>query len=88
MKTYIWHKKDAELTHPDTIHHILAYGTIDDIIQVQKKLGNNFVKDVFIKNPKNIYSKKSLNFIKKFMLHINQEINDEKYLKSTLRNIK
>lgn len=87
MKTYVWHKNNAELDSPDTVHHVLAYGTIEDAKEIQEKLGRKHVADLFMRFPKNIYSKKSFNFVKSYLLGIDSEIKDDEYLKTTPRNI-
>jgi len=87
QNTYTWHSSQASLNSPDTIHQILRYGTLNDIRELQKKIGHHTVKDSFLNHPKNIYSLPSLNFISKFVLSIEKPLNENAYLTSTPRHI-
>ena len=84
--SYSWYAKRANKKTPDAIHQILAFGTLDDIKALKKTLGDKEIRDLFIKYPKKIYTSPILNFIKNFILHIKISIDEQKYLKYTLRH--
>jgi len=85
MNTYQWYtKNDQELT-PDALHQILSFGSLDELRNLVDKYGEERLKTLFINQPKKIYHPAGLNFIKKFILHIDKKIDDAQYLKTTLR---
>lgn len=88
QKSYIWHSYSTDLRAPDTIHHILAFGTLADIRHLKQTVGEKEVKKVFLQNPKKIYSRPSLNFITKFILHISSPFYEDHYLKYTPRDLR
>lgn len=88
QNSYTWYSNTTPADSPDTIHQILALGTLKDIQEVKNHLGEEKVRDLFIQYPKKIYTRSGLNFIMKFILHIHQPIHEDKYLNSTPRNIK
>ncbi len=85
---YTWYNDKANLDSPDTIHQILSLGTLEDVRAMKAKLGEEKLKNLFVQYPKKVYTKPTLNFIKRFILHINQSIHEDKYLKYTPRNIR
>lgn len=84
---FVWYADSAELGSPDTIHQILAYGGIDDILKLREKLGVKKLQDAFLSKPKKIYNHESFYFIKRFILNIHIPIDEHKYLKSSPRRI-
>lgn len=88
MKQYVWYANSSSLDSPDTIHQILAFGTLEDIKELKVKVGQNKLQKMFIENPKKIYNPKLLNFIKNYFLQINQAIDDDKYLKASPRALR
>ena len=85
MNTHTWYSKEASLDSPDTLHQILAFGTLDELKELKKEVGEQKLKEIFITYPKKIYTPQSLSFIKKFILHITRPIDDNKYFKHTPR---
>ncbi len=83
-----WYTKKVDKESPDTIHQILAYGTLAEIRLLKEKVGGGKIKKLFLQYPKKIYTLPLLNFVKNFILHINSSIDEKKYLKNTLRSIK
>lgn len=83
---YSWYTNAVKENTPDTIHQILAFGSLNDIRSLKNKLGEEKVKKLFLEHPKKIYTSSLLYFIKNFILHINNSIDDQQYLKFTLRN--
>lgn len=88
MRTYTWYSKNVSLDSPDTLHQILAFGTLDELKALKKEVGEKKLQDIFVKHPKKIYTPQSLAFIKKFILHITRPIDDNKYFKHTPRHIR
>lgn len=82
---YTWYTNTSNINSPDTIHQVLAFGTLKDIWSLKKEVGENRVKELFIQYPKKVYTSSSLNFIKNFVLKINSQINEQNYLKHTPR---
>lgn len=70
------------------INHILAYGDLDDVKELFSIYSIDELRSTFLEKPMKIYTPTSFNFIKKFVLHLNNiPVNERKYLKNTLRNI-
>lgn len=82
----MWYLSKPDIKSPDTVHQILMFGTLADIRSLKKKLGEKTVKQLFLRYPKKIYTNTSLNFIKNFVLNINNSIDEQKYLKNTPRH--
>lgn len=87
MQTYTWYSTKSDINSPDTIHNILAFGTLKDIDELKRIQGEEMLKSMFLQHPKKIYYPSVLNFISKFILHISQPIDENRYLKTTPRNI-
>lgn len=88
MDKKVWYLDNASLKSPDTVHQVLMFGTLSDIKALKNKLGEEKIKELFLRFPKKIYTPPAFNFIKNFILHIRASIDDQKYLKFTPRNIR
>lgn len=84
----LWYAPVVDKNSPDTIHQILAFGTLSDIKLLKKAVGIKRMRDFFIHYPKKVYTLPSLNFVKNFILKLHKSIDDQKYLKNTPRNIR
>ncbi len=84
MKNYSWYTDKADNKSLDNIHQTLAFGSLKDIKNLIKTVGENTLVKLFLQNPKKVYTASSLNFISKFILHINS-IDEQRYLKFTPR---
>lgn len=84
MQNYSWYTDKTIEKSPDNIHQILAFGSIDDVKNIKKTLGENILANLFLQKPKKVYTASSFNFITKFILHI-YNVDEQKYLKSTPR---
>ncbi len=84
MQNYSWYTDKPTEKSPDNIHQILAFGSIKDIKNIKRTLGENTLTNLFLQKPKKVYSASSFNFITRFILHI-KNIDEQKYLKSTPR---
>ncbi len=83
---YSWYTNAKNKKSPDTVHQILAFGSLSDIRSLKKILGEKKLKTLFLKYPKKIYTAPLLNFVKNIVLHISL-IDEKKYLKNTPRRI-
>src|SRR5260221_4452359 len=88
MKNRSWYSRNSDEKSPDSIHQILAYGTVKEIQILRKTIGEKALTKAFVENPKKVYTAPSFNFIKKFVLHLSSPLDDQKYLKSTPRYLK
>lgn len=84
----VWYSENVDIKSPDAIHQILMFGTLEEIKALKEKLGEKFIRELFLQFPKKVYTAPALNFIKNFILHINISIDEQKYLKSASRNIR
>ena len=83
---YSWYTSTKNEKSPDTIHQILAFGSLSDIRSLKKIVGKEKLKTLFLKYPKKIYTAPLLNFVKNIILHISS-IDEKKYLKNTPRRV-
>jgi hypothetical protein len=83
---YSWYSQSPTPTSPDSIQQILAFGNLDAILNLKKEISKEKLSQVFLDHPKKIYTKPSLNFIQKFILHIDSQINELQYLKNAPRS--
>ena len=81
----VWYLSKADIKSPDTIHQILMFGKLSEIQSLKKSVGQTKLKEIFLHFPKKIYTSSALNFIKKFILKIQTSIDEQKYLKTSLR---
>jgi len=84
---YSWYTKSKDTNTADYIHQILAFGTLSDIRLLKKTVGDKKLRNIFVENPRKIYSAQLLNFIKNIVLGIHASIDEKKYLKYAPRNI-
>ena len=83
----IWYSAKADPKSSDTIHQILMYGTLKEIKSLNRTLGKDKVKELFLYHPKKVYTASAFNFIKNFVLGIATLIDEQKYLKYAPRHI-
>lgn len=83
---YSWYKKKDSLSSPDSLHQILAFGSLKDILLLRKKIGIQKLRNVFLQNPKKIYTKSGLHFITKFILGLDVPFKKEMLLKDAPRH--
>ncbi len=82
-----WYTNSTNNKSADSVHQILAYGTIEEVRKLKRSIGEAKLKKLFLSYPKKVYTQPTLNFIKNFILHINGHVNGQKYIKSASRNI-
>ncbi|MFH1959304.1 MAG: hypothetical protein ABIJ22_03190 [Patescibacteria group bacterium] len=74
-------KLDLKKHQKYIIHQVLHYGDIDDFLWLKKQYPLSKIKHVFIDQPEPIYSPKSYNFTKNFLLKINKKyLNPDHYV--------
>lgn len=83
----IWYSKNVDVSTPDFVHQTLMHETLEEIKELQEKIGQEKVRELFVRHPKKIYTNAAFNFIKNFILHISLPIDEQKYLKHTSRYI-
>lgn len=88
VSNYSWYKKNVKINYPDTLHQVLIYGNLEDIKAMNIQLGQAYVRDTFLNYPKKAYTRASFNFISKFILKIENTVNEKLYLKDTPRYIR
>ncbi|OGE10491.1 hypothetical protein A3A60_03030 [Candidatus Curtissbacteria bacterium RIFCSPLOWO2_01_FULL_42_26] len=81
-----WYTNTVDKRSPDTVHQILAFGTLDDIRSLKKTVGDGTIRKLFLSYPKKVYTQAALGFVKNFILHITGSIDEAKYLKNTPRS--
>ena len=86
IRNYTWYNKTLDLSKPDAIQQVLAYGTIEEIEELKKLIGEEKIKKIFLNCPSKIYRPENLHFIKNYLLKIEEPIDEARYLKDTLRN--
>ena len=86
--TYSWYTNKSDIKSPDTIHQILAFGTLSDIRGLKETLGEIRIQKLFLKYPKKIYTPPTFNFVKNYVLKIASLVDEQKYLKSEPRHIR
>ena len=64
------------------IHHVLAYGSLEDIKWLFQIYSIRKIRDVFCKQPMRIYSKPCLLFVIQAILRIRRPIDSERYVKT------
>jgi len=68
---------DLERDKIYVIHQVLAWGEPEDISFLFKIYGKQEVRQVFLKHPKRVYTRKALRFVK---LTLDVEVSEERYV--------
>lgn len=84
---YSWYTNIDDSTSADSIHQVLAFGSLDDIRHLREKVGIKKINELFLQHPKKVYTLSALNFIKNFVLKITTAVDEQKYIKSIPRHI-
>lgn len=80
-----WSKKQTKLSESDKpykINQILMYGDLKEVRALVEEEGITKVRDVFINQPTKIYTKEAFHFVKKYILGINRDLDQTKYVKA------
>ena len=83
---YAWYTNKTDKISPESIHQILALGSIDDIKSLKQTVGAKALSELFLKSPQKVYTASTLNFITKFILQLHSPIDEQRYLKNTPRH--
>ena len=81
----VWSKKKSKLSGEDEaymINQVLMYGSLEEIKDLISKEGIGRVRKVFISRPTKIYTKPAFNFVKNFILKIDRDLDQSKYVKT------
>lgn len=84
---YSWYTHSKSKKTPDSIHQILAFGSLYDILLLKKTIGIKKLKGLFIQYPKKVYTAPLFNFVKNIILRMQISVDEQKYLKNTPRRI-
>ena len=84
---YTWYNRAAVLDNPETIHQVMSFGELDEIKAMEREIGIEKIRQVYLQHPKKIYSRPVFLFINKYILNNQEPIDERKYLKNTSRNL-
>lgn len=79
---YTWYNRKAKLDNPETIHQVISFGNLDEIIEMKRELGMEKIRKAYLEHPKKIYSRPVFLFINKYILKNQESIDERKYLKN------
>lgn len=68
------------------IHQVLTYGILEQIGWLEKVYTRNEIRKVFVNKPKKQYTNSSFNFVKNYLLGINQKLSKNSYVKDLPRD--
>lgn len=83
-----WYTNTQPYNSPDTIHQVLAFGTLDEIRQLKNTLGEEKIRELFLTYPKKVYTPAAFHFVVKFLLHISTPADEQNYLKYSPRQLR
>lgn len=81
----VWSKSKGKLGKNDEVYKInqvLMYGDLDDVKELIKETGVDEVRNIFMNKPSKIYTKEAFNFIKNYVLRIEENLDSDKYVKT------
>jgi len=84
-QSIFWSKDEKKVNREDEaykLNQLLMYGSLEEIQHILEKEGLEKVRNIFILKPTKIYTKAAFNFIKKFILKVDQDLDPEKYVKT------
>ena len=92
MQSIFWSQSvenlDFDKDRSYIIHQTLRYGNLEHIAWLKKQYSSSELEQTFLQKPTKVYNPSSLNFVKNYVLDLeNQDIDESKYLKSSPRNI-
>ena len=70
------------------IHQVLMYGSLKDISWLKQTYKKNYIKNIFINEPRKLYTESGFNFVKNYLLNISEQLNKAYYVKNLPRNIR
>lgn len=79
---YTWYNREAKLDNPETIHQIMSLGQISEIMEMERELGLDKIRQAYLEHPKKIYSRPVFLFINKYILKNQEPIDERKYVKN------
>lgn len=87
LQPILWSKDVGEMSLEQDknyiVHQVLSYGTLDDVKWLFSVYPREEVKEVFVQYPKKLYTPAGFNFIKEFVLKVNDPaVVAENYVKT------
>ncbi len=80
-------KLDLKKHQKYIVHQILHYGDIEDYLWLKQQYSLKKIQQVFINQPEPIYTPKSFNFTKNYLLNLqNKKLEQRKYVKNLSRS--
>lgn len=65
------------------IHQVLHYGDVDDFFWLNTQYSLDEIRDVFLRYPQRMYTKRSWFFVSKYLLKLDPEtIDEEQYVRN------
>ncbi len=88
IRNYLWFKPRplADLADVESIHHVLRYGSLEEVAELRTQLGLARLRQVFLSAPQKIYTPAALHFISQYVLKIDTPVNDRAYLTTAPRH--
>lgn len=81
----LWSKDKRKIGENDNaylVNQTLMYGDLKDIKALVNNEGLDKVRNIFVSKPTKIYTPQAFNFIKNYILKIDQKLDQSKYVKT------
>lgn len=81
----LWSKDKRNIGESDeaySVNQTLMYGDLEDIKTLVNNEGLEKVRNIFVSKPTKIYTPQAFNFIKNYILKIDQKLDQSKYVKT------
>jgi len=93
LQPILWSKNvknlDLEKDKVYIIHQVLSFGNFEQIKWLFNVYGQKEIREVFLKYPKKIYTASMFNFVKNFILDLeDKKLLEEKYVKTLFQTLK
>lgn len=73
-------KLDSTLHKQYIIHQTLQYGSLNDFKWLNSLYSQTEVENVFTSHPRKTYSPRTFNFVKKYLLHLDKDLDSTQYV--------
>jgi hypothetical protein len=88
LQSILWSKGLDKLSLEDDknyiVHQVLMYGDLKDIKWLFETYSRAKVREIFVQQPKRVYTAPTFNFVKNFVLGLKgKKLEEDKYVKST-----
>jgi hypothetical protein len=87
LQPILWSKGFEKLSLEDDknyiVHQVLMYGDLKDIKWLLETYSRSKVREIFVQQPKKVYTAPAFNFVKNFVLGLKgKKLEENKYVKS------